>query len=150
MTRHPARATTKWYHWVLAPLSGALLSNAVPHYVNGLSGNEFPTPFADPPAVGLSSPVTNSVWGVTNLAAGYALLRYTRSRTGSTTALPMAVLAGAFAFSVFLSRTVSAQLPPAGPQRTPLTDAHTRLHPRPKAVFPCRGGRHGGFWSTRG
>ena len=112
MTRHPTRPAPKWYHWALAPLSGALLANAVPHYVNGMSGNEFPTPFADPPTVGLSSPVTNTVWGFSNLAAGYALLRYTRSRTGSTTALPVVILAGALAFSVFLSRTVGAQLPP--------------------------------------
>jgi hypothetical protein len=112
MTQHPARASAKWYHWALAPLSGALLSNAVPHYVNGMSGNEFPTPFADPPTIGLSSPVTNTIWGFANLAAGYALLRYTHSHTASTTALPAAVLVGALAFSVFLSRTVSTQLPP--------------------------------------
>jgi hypothetical protein len=106
---HP---TASWYHWALAPLSGAFLSNAVPHFVNGMSGNEFPTPFADPPTVGLSSPVTNAVWGLTNGAAGYALLRFVRARTGRSALLPTAVFGGALLFSIFLSRTVGAQLPP--------------------------------------
>ena len=104
--------TASWYHWALAPLSGALLSNAVPHFVNGMSGNEFPTPFADPPTVGLSSPVTNAVWGLTNAAAGYAVLRFTRSRVGSSALLPATVFGGALLFSIFLSRTVGAQLAP--------------------------------------
>lgn len=105
-------STAKWYHWVLAPVAGAVLSNAVPHFVNGMSGNRFPTPFAKPPTVGLSSPVTNVIWGVTNLSAGYSLLRFTGSRAGATATFPAVVLAGVLAFSVLLSRTVSAQLPP--------------------------------------
>jgi len=104
--------TAKWYHWALAPLSGAVLSNAVPHFVNGMSGTRFPTPFATPPTVGLSSPVTNVAWGVTNAAVGYSLLRFTRTRTAGSVLFPATVFAGALAFSVFLSRTVSAQLSP--------------------------------------
>ncbi|WP_280479662.1 hypothetical protein [Nocardia asiatica] len=67
----------------LAPFAaGALLVNAVPHAVKGLTGERFPTPFASPPGVGLSSPTQNIAWGAVNLAAGAALLRG-RSRTKS-------------------------------------------------------------------
>lgn len=56
-------------------VAGALLVNAVPHTVKGLTGERFPTPFANPPGVGLSSPVENIAWGATNLVVGRALLR---------------------------------------------------------------------------
>ncbi|PZF10037.1 hypothetical protein DEJ25_13475 [Curtobacterium sp. MCPF17_011] len=101
----------------MAPLAGAVLSNAVPHFVNGISGNPFPTPFAKPPTVGLSSPVTNTAWGLSNAAAGYALLRAARARTRGSVLFTVLTFGGALAFSVFLSRTVSAQLPPVVRQR---------------------------------
>ncbi len=40
------RQTAKWYHYVVAFIAGTFLANAVPHYVNGLSGNSFPSPSA--------------------------------------------------------------------------------------------------------
>ena len=46
-----------------------------PHFVQGISGNWFQSPFAKPPGVGESSPVINVVWGFGNLAAGAVLLR---------------------------------------------------------------------------
>jgi hypothetical protein len=48
--------------------------NAVPHFVNGVSGRSFPTPFALPPGKGRSSPMVNVVWGMLNLAVGYLLV----------------------------------------------------------------------------
>ena len=54
--------------------AGALLANGVPHFVNGVSGNKFQSPFAKPPGVGESSPVTNVIWGLINFLAGMALL----------------------------------------------------------------------------
>lgn len=57
-------------------VGAALLVNAVPHGVAALRGAPFPTPFADPPGVGFSSPKENAVWsGVNLLAAGLLLLR---------------------------------------------------------------------------
>ncbi|WP_280264357.1 hypothetical protein [Nocardia abscessus] len=70
--------------------AGALLVNAVPHSVKGLTGERFPTPFASPPGVGLSSPTANIAWGAINLAAGAALLRG-RTRTAGEN---VAALAG--------------------------------------------------------
>lgn len=53
----------------------ALLVNAVPHGVSGVRGRPFPTPFADPPGVGLSSPRVNIGWSAANAIAGALLLR---------------------------------------------------------------------------
>ena len=47
----------------------------VPHFVQGISGNRFPSPFSNPPGKGLSSPIVNVVWGLGNLAIGYLLFR---------------------------------------------------------------------------
>lgn len=41
--------------------------------MNGVSGRRFHSPFARPPIRGLSSPIINIVWGVTNLYAAAAL-----------------------------------------------------------------------------
>jgi hypothetical protein len=51
-----------------------LLANGVPHFVQGISGHPFQTPFAKPRGVGESSPVVNVLWGFLNLAAGFTLL----------------------------------------------------------------------------
>ena len=56
--------------------SGIFLANGVPHFVQGISGQRFQTPFASPPAVGLSSPIVNVLWGFVNLAIGALLLWY--------------------------------------------------------------------------
>lgn len=55
-------------------LGCALLVNAIPHCVNGLSGQAFQSPFANPPGIGESSPVVNVLWGASNLLAGSLLL----------------------------------------------------------------------------
>jgi hypothetical protein len=56
---------------------GAFLANAVPHYVSGVSGRPFQSPFAKPP--GLSSATVNVCWGFLNLIAAFLLL----ARVGS-------------------------------------------------------------------
>ena len=55
-------------------LGCALLVNAIPHCVNGLSGQAFQSPFASPPGVGESSPVVNVLWGASNVFVGSVLL----------------------------------------------------------------------------
>jgi hypothetical protein len=62
-----------WYNFTAAFFSGAFFSNAVPHFVQGISGNKFPTPFAKPRGVGLSSPTLNVCWSLFNLAVGRLL-----------------------------------------------------------------------------
>lgn len=70
-----------WYFFLLEFLSGALLANGVPHFVQGISGNRFQSPFAKPPGVGESSPVSNVLWGFANWVAGALLLHYFQPKT---------------------------------------------------------------------
>jgi hypothetical protein len=63
----------EWYQYVAVFFSGAFFANAVPHFVQGVSGNKFPTPFGKPPGKGLSSAMTNVLWGLLNLILGYLL-----------------------------------------------------------------------------
>jgi hypothetical protein len=53
---------------------GAFLVNAIPHFVSGVTGHPFPSPFAKPPGIGLSSPVVNVLWGAFNFAIAYLLI----------------------------------------------------------------------------
>ena len=67
-----------WYHYVACFFAGMFLANTVPHFVHGVSGDPFPTPFAHPPGKGLSSPITNVLWALFNLVVGYVLFRVGR------------------------------------------------------------------------
>lgn len=55
-------------------LGGAFLANFTPHFIAGVSGLPFCTPFATPPFRGLSSPAVNVLYGLFNLAVAYGLL----------------------------------------------------------------------------
>ena len=50
------------------------LVNGIPHFVQGVSGNSFQSPFASPPGVGESSAIVNVIWGFANFIIGYVLL----------------------------------------------------------------------------
>ena len=64
-----------WQHYLACFFAGMFLTNVVPHFVHGISGDPFPSPFAKPPGKGLSSPTVNVVWALVNLVAGYLLFR---------------------------------------------------------------------------
>jgi len=53
---------------------GAFATNAVPHFVSGVMGRPFQSPFAKPPGQGLSSSTVNVVWGFANFVAAYLLI----------------------------------------------------------------------------
>jgi hypothetical protein len=61
-------------HYVSYFFGGAFLTNAIPHFVSGVMGHPFQTPFAKPPGQGLSSSTVNVLWGFFNLAVGYVLI----------------------------------------------------------------------------
>ena len=63
----------EWIHCVSYFFGGAFLANAVPHFVSGVMGRPFQSPFAKPPGQGLSSSTVNVLWGFFNLAIGYVL-----------------------------------------------------------------------------
>ena len=64
----------EWLHYVSYFFGGAFLANAVPHYVSGITGRPFQSPFAKPPGKGLSSSTVNVLWGFFNLAVAYLLI----------------------------------------------------------------------------
>jgi hypothetical protein len=63
-----------FYIYLLQFVGGLFLANGVPHFVQGISGHWFQTPFATPRGVGDSSPVVNVLWGFANLAIGFLLV----------------------------------------------------------------------------
>ncbi len=92
-----------WYFYLLEFFAGAFLANGVPHFVQGMSGHWFQSPFAKPPGVGESSPLSNALWGFGNLVAGALLLVYFYP-VGATAWIGwVAFGAGALALAVQLS-----------------------------------------------
>ena len=63
-----------WLHDASYFFGGAFLANAVPHFVSGVMGRPFQSPFAKPPGEGLSSSTVNVLWGFFNLFVGYVLI----------------------------------------------------------------------------
>lgn len=66
----------EWYQYPVTFFAGLFLANSIPHLVQGMSGNRFPTPFAKPPGKGLSSPLVNAVWALFNTLVGCLLLKF--------------------------------------------------------------------------
>jgi hypothetical protein len=64
-----------WYNFVACFFTGVFLTNSVPHFIHGVSGDKFPTPFANPPGKGLSSPLLNVLWALFNFLAALILFR---------------------------------------------------------------------------
>jgi hypothetical protein len=91
-----------WYQSIASFFAGVLFANVVPHFVHGVSGDRFPTPFADPPGKGLSSPTVNVVWALLNLAVGYILFRAGKVSTGGYSVLVI-FFAGIAALSTMMS-----------------------------------------------
>jgi hypothetical protein len=63
-----------WYVYVAYFFGGFFLVNAVPHFVSGVMGRRFASPFASPPGKGESSPMVNVLWAALNLVIGYLLV----------------------------------------------------------------------------
>jgi len=91
-----------WYNYVACFFAGAFLANVVPHFVHGISGDRFPTPFAKPPGRGLSSPTVNVIWAWMNLVIGYVLLRAGKVSPENYATL-VVLLAGIVSISTVLS-----------------------------------------------
>lgn len=75
-----------WYSYVACFFAGMFLANAVPHFVHGISGDSFPSPFADPPGKGLSSAPVNMAWSLVNIVIGSVLFRAGHVATGAISA----------------------------------------------------------------
>ena len=56
-------------------IAGLFSANGIPHFIHGISGKKFPSPFAKPPGKGLSSSVVNVIWGLVNFLIAIILLK---------------------------------------------------------------------------
>src|SRR5262252_3988526 len=96
-----------WSHFLAYFFAGAFSANFVPHFVSGVLGRMFPTPFASPPFRGPSSSRVNVLYGLGNLAVAYALL----SRVGdfeSRSVLHVGVFGlGLAAMSLLITRSLA-------------------------------------------
>lgn len=93
----------EWYVYVAHFCAGSMLVNSVPHFVQGISGNRFQSPFAKPLGVGESSPMVNVLWGMANFAAGYFLVNVLVDDGFRTAGDKIAVLLGGFVTSIGLA-----------------------------------------------
>jgi hypothetical protein len=89
-------------NYIASFFAGMVLANAVPHFVHGISGNRFPTPFAHPPGKGLSSPTVNVIWSQFNLLVGYLLFRVGKISDGNDLVL-VTFFVGIVAISTMMS-----------------------------------------------
>jgi hypothetical protein len=64
----------EWIHYLAYFGGGAIFTNAIPHFVSGVMGRPFQSPFAKPPGEGLSSSTVNVAWGFFNLVVAYLLI----------------------------------------------------------------------------
>ena len=93
----------RWYHYLSYFWGGAFLCNAIPHFVSGVTGHPFQSPFATPPGEGLSSATINVLWGSLNLAIAYLLLaRVGKFELRKTVPVLVAAL-GALAMALMLA-----------------------------------------------
>lgn len=97
-----------WLDYVSYFFGGMFLTNAVPHFVNGVSGRPFQSPFAKPPGEGLSSSSLNVLWGVMNAVVGYALVchvgNFCLKHTTDAVALGMGVLVAGVGIARYFGR----------------------------------------------
>src|SRR5476651_2445999 len=93
----------EWYHYLIEIWAYMFLANFIPHFVSGVSGNGFPTPFAKPPGKGLSSPVINVWWALLNLIIGYILFRVGKVSSQDNLSL-IIFLAGFACMSIMLAK----------------------------------------------
>ena len=83
---------------------GAFAANAIPHFVSGMMGRAFQSPFAKPPGEGLSSSTVNVLWGFLNAGVAYVLV--VRVGAFHLRSLPhiLALGLGALLISIFSAR----------------------------------------------
>ena len=94
----------EWLHYLSYFFGGAFLTNAVPHFVSGMMGRPFQSPFAKPPGEGLSSATVNVLWGFVNLVVGYVLICRVGNFDARSTAQVAAAGLGVLLMSLMLAR----------------------------------------------
>jgi hypothetical protein len=93
-----------WLHLVSYFFGGVFLANVVPHFVSGMMGQPFQSPFAKPRGRGLSSSTVNVLWGFFNAAVGYLLVVRVGNFDLRSTGDVLALGVGALLISLFSAR----------------------------------------------
>ena len=93
-----------WLHDIAYLFGGAFLANAVPHFVSGMMGRSFQSPFAKPPGRGLSSSTVNVLWGLFNVVIGYMLVLRVGHFDVRSTSNVLVLALGALLISLFAAR----------------------------------------------
>jgi hypothetical protein len=84
--------------------AGAFTANGVPHFVKGITGEKFQTPFGRP-----SSAVVNVLWGSANFLAGFLLLHLALKRSYNFDWLVVVFFTGFILLGVMLSSAWSKE-----------------------------------------
>ena len=93
-----------WLDTLAYFFGGAFLANVVPHFVHGVSGKPFQSPFGKPPGVGLSSSTLNVAWALINLVIAWLLLARVGSFDIRDTGDAIAIGLGAASLALFAAR----------------------------------------------
>jgi hypothetical protein len=93
-----------WLHLVSYFFGGIFLANAIPHFVSGMMGRPFQSPFAKPPGKGLSSSTVNVLWGFFNVVVGYFLVVRVGDFDLKSISDFLALAVGALLISLFSAR----------------------------------------------
>lgn len=99
---------TRWYHYIAAFFAGVFLVNTLPHYIHGITGKPFPTPFADPPGKGLSSPVFNVLWATINFLISFSIFYFAKISKRAKW-IWIAVITGGVVMSLYLAHYFGSQ-----------------------------------------
>ncbi len=94
----------QWIDYASYLFGGAFLTNAVPHFVSGVMGRSFQSPFATPRGEGHSSSTVNLLWGFLNLVIGYLLVIRVGDFDLRSTADVVALGLGALLIGLFMAR----------------------------------------------
>jgi len=93
-----------WLHLVSYFFGGMFLTNAMPHFVSGIMGEPFQSPFAKPSGKGLSSSTVNVLWGFFNAVVGYVLVVRIGNFDLRSISDVLALAIGALLISLFAAR----------------------------------------------
>lgn len=92
--------------WLISYFFGGVFAaNAVPHFVSGVMGRPFQTPFAKPPGKGLSSSTVNVLWGFLNVVVAYLLIEHVGAFDLHATSHTVSLGLGVLLISLFAARS---------------------------------------------
>jgi len=92
-----------WQLYVYSLVAGLFGANGVPHFIKGITGKKFNTPFGKP-----SSPVFNVIWGWTNFVVALLFLYWANVHQHMLRAFVLVGI-GALLMSVMLANSFARQ-----------------------------------------